>query len=650
MALPAQAGTHRRRRRAVRRRNASTRSSTPKLAGCTARTTAARLDACERRHAHLEPRLVLRRRHRRAAERRRRLFLQREPLPLGRRRASLSRPSRARRAATTTTRCGSIRRPRSAASSASTRARSSRSTAARTWSSWYNQPTGQFYHVITDNRFPYWVYGAQQDSGAAGMPSRTNTLRRHHADEFREVTAGGESDNIAPDPSDPDIIYGGRVDRLDLRTGQTRSIDPTLASPGSDAAHVDASARLLPSRSAASSTSPISRSSAPTTAASIGRSSAPTSRAKTPARRRISIPSTAALRHAAGTRRGVSTRSLPSRLADHDLWVGTDDGLIWRTRDEGAHWTNVTPAALTAWSKVGIIDASHFDAETAYAAVDRHRLDDFQPYIYRTHDGGKSWTLVANGIPDGSSSTPCAKIRCARGCSTPAPRTRHLRLLRRRRPLAAAAAEPPRHARCGIIDVHGDDLVIATHGRAFWILDDVTPLRQLDDIGSDPSTSTLRTRDDHSRTAGRLHRHADAEGRAARAEPSRRRLHRLRRPRRQPLGRTRDNGCEGRDGAQVFECGRPAGAELGTSPHSARMVCGSGRPLERGRHASFRLASSVCGRRRRAVRRRCVGAARELYGCRDNRRESADGSARRLAGSAARDSAIRVRRTVRARS
>ncbi|MCU1349848.1 MAG: hypothetical protein JWO56_2878, partial [Acidobacteria bacterium] len=104
----------------------------------------------------------------------------------------------------------------------------------QTWSSWFNQPTAQFYHAITDNRFPYWVYGAQQDSGAAGIPSSTNTHDGITMEQFREVTAGGESDNLAPDPNDPDIIYGGRVEKLDTRTQQTRNVDPTLAYPDND--------------------------------------------------------------------------------------------------------------------------------------------------------------------------------------------------------------------------------------------------------------------------------------------------------------------------------------------------------------------------------------------------------------------------------
>ena len=143
-----------------------------------------------------------------------------------------------------------------------------------TWSSWYNQPTGQFYHVATDNRFPYWVYGAQQDSGAAGVPSRTGSIDGIAMPQFREITAGGESDNIAPDPDDPDIVYGGRVDRLDLRTEQTRNVDPTLAYPGPLSPHLDAAARLRHARSRALLRA-TSESSAPRTAASTGSRSVP---------------------------------------------------------------------------------------------------------------------------------------------------------------------------------------------------------------------------------------------------------------------------------------------------------------------------------------------------------------------------------------
>jgi hypothetical protein len=167
----------------------------------------------------------------------------------------------------------------------------------------------------------------------------------------------------------------------------------------------------------------------------------------------------------------------PSRKIDHDIWAGTDDGQIWRTHDEGAHWTNVTPAALTSWSKVGIIDASHFDGETAYAAIDRHRLDDFHPYIYRTHDGGKSWQLIVNGIADFAAANVVREDPVRRGMLYAGTERGiyvsrddgdHWSPLQLNLPITSVRD----------IDIHGDDVVIATHGRAFWVLDNVTALRQ----------------------------------------------------------------------------------------------------------------------------------------------------------------------------
>jgi photosystem II stability/assembly factor-like uncharacterized protein len=349
--------------------------------------------------------------------------------------------------------------------------------AGKTWSSWFNQPTGQFYHVVTDNRFPYRVYGSQQDSGAAGVPSRTNTYDGITLTEFREVTAGGESDNIAPDPRDPEVLYGGRVERLDLRTGLTRSIDPTLGHPDhyrsiwtlplvfsrrDPRVLYFSYQRLFRTEDGGEHWTVIS----------------PDLTRENPGVPANLDPVTAVNADEPGPRRGVIYAIAPSRLADHDLWVGTDDGLIWRSRDEGGHWTDVTPPDLTPWSKVGILDTSHFDAETAYAAVDRHRLDDFKPYIYRTHDGGQHWQWIAGGIPDGSFVNAVREdsmrpgllyAGTEKGVYVSFDDGDHWQPLQANLPVTSVRD----------IEVHGDDVVIATHGRAFWVLDDVTPLRQL---------------------------------------------------------------------------------------------------------------------------------------------------------------------------
>ncbi|HEY8849261.1 MAG TPA: hypothetical protein VIO12_08205, partial [Thermoanaerobaculia bacterium] len=343
-----------------------------------------------------------------------------------------------------------------------------------TWSSWFNQPTGQFYHVSTDNRFPYRVYGSQQDSGAAGVPSRTNVIDGINLTNFREITAGGESDNLAPDPKDPDIIYGGRVEKLDVRTHQTQSIDPTLAYPADDRHTWTLPLVFSPrdSRVLYFSNQRVFRTDdggAHWTVIS------PDLTRENPGIPSNLDPATAALRAGGGSRFGVIYAIAPSRMVDHDICVGTDDGLIWRTRDEGAHWTNVTPAALTPWSKVGIIDASHFDADTAYAAVDRHRLDDLKPYIYRTHDGGTSWQWIAAGLPTFVNVVREDPVRrgllyagTEKGMYVSFDDGDSWQSLQKNLPVTSVRD----------IDVHGNDLVIATHGRAFWIMDDVAPLRQ----------------------------------------------------------------------------------------------------------------------------------------------------------------------------
>ena len=359
-----------------------------------------------------------------------------------------------------------------------------------TWSSWFNQPTGQFYHVITDTRFPYWVYGAQQDSGAAGVPSRSNTIDGINMSQFRETTAGGESGNIAPDPDDPDVIYGGTVDKLDLRTQQTQDIDPTFAFPDHHRSvwtlpltfsHRDdkvlyfANQRLYRTDDKGEHWQQIS---------------ADLTRENPEVPKTLDAPSIAN-NEQLGPRRGVIYAIAPSRLVDHDIWLGTDDGLIWRTRDEGQHWSNITPKALGSWDKVGIIDTSHFDAETAYVAIDRHRLDDFKPYIYRTRDGGKNWQLIVNGIAADSFANAVREDPLRRGLLYAGTEKGvyvsfddgdHWQPLQQNLPVTSVRD----------IEVHGNDLVIATHGRGFWIMDDVSPLRQLDATSAN-ATSWLFT-------------------------------------------------------------------------------------------------------------------------------------------------------------
>jgi photosystem II stability/assembly factor-like uncharacterized protein len=346
-----------------------------------------------------------------------------------------------------------------------------------TWSSWNNQPTAQIYHVSTDNRFPYYVYGAQQDSGAVGLPSLTTNRAGITVREFREVTAGGESDMIAPDPRDPDVIYGGRVDRLDLRTRQTRNVDPTLALPDRyrrtwtlplvfsrtvPGVLYFANQRIFRTEDEGEHWTPIS----------------PDLTREQPGTPPNLDPVTTDLRAQSGPRHGVVYAIAPSRLVGQSMWAGTDDGLVWRTEDEGAHWRNVTPSGLEAWSKIGIIESSHHDDATAYLAVDRHRLDDFHPYIYRTHDGGENWELVVDGI-DARHAVNVVRedpVRAGllyagteRGVYVSFDDGDHWQSLQLDLPVTSVRD----------LEVKENDLVAATHGRGFWILDDVTPLREL---------------------------------------------------------------------------------------------------------------------------------------------------------------------------
>lgn len=356
--------------------------------------------------------------------------------------------------------------------------------AGASWSSWFNQPTGQFYHVATDNHFPYWVYGAQQDSGAAGVPSRTGSVDGVNMTQFREVVAGGESDNIAPDPNDPDTLFGGRVARLDLRSGQVRNVDPTLAYPDlyrrtwtlplvfskrDPKALYFANQRIFRTRDGGEHWTPISPDLTrpdPGAPATLDAATVADDWRRTP-------------------RKGVVYALAPSPAKDGLIWAGTDDGLVWKSVDDGAHWSDVTPNGLTAWSKIGVVEASPFDPDTAYLAVDRHRLDDIAPYLYRTRDGGRTWTSVTAGLATGLLNSvnvvredPQARgllyAGTERGVFVSFDAGDHWSPLQMNLPRTSVRD----------IEVHGEDVVIATHGRGFYVLDDVSVLRQL---AADPS-------------------------------------------------------------------------------------------------------------------------------------------------------------------
>jgi photosystem II stability/assembly factor-like uncharacterized protein len=338
-----------------------------------------------------------------------------------------------------------------------------------TWSSWYNQPTAQFYHVITDNQTPYWVYGGQQESGSAGVNSRGNdgqiTFREWHP------VGAEEYDYIAPDPLNPNIIYGSHGTRFNRVTGVVEQVSPRgnyryLRTAPLLFSYVDPHVLYLGAQVVLKTTNGGHNWEAISPDLTHEVYEIP-----------ASVASYGDAAREQATRRGVVYSIGPSHLNVNVLWAGTDDGLIHLTRDGGKTWKNVTPRLMTPWSKVAQLDASHFDDDTVYAAVNRLRLDDLKPHIYRTHDGGATWTETVRGLPDG----PVNAVRedpLRKGLLFAATELAVFvsfndgddwQPLRQNMPATSVRD----------LVVHGDDLVVGTHGRGFWILDDISPLRNL---------------------------------------------------------------------------------------------------------------------------------------------------------------------------
>ena len=355
---------------------------------------------------------------------------------------------------------------------------------AESWSTWYNQPTAEIYHVAADNRFPYWLYGAQQDSGGVGVStwSREGTLSFRN---WEPICEAGESNTVVPDPRDGNILYGGGAGRCDQALnvaaplGQLPPPDPKnpnrktwtlpeVFSPADEALYYSNQfvfrtrdrgrkwEKISPDLTRVNPTLPANLD--PVTAKDIDEQ--------------------------VTDRFGVVYTISPSPLSATTVWVGTDDGLIHVTTNDGKSWQDVTPPAMTAWSKVSQVEAGHFDKLTAYASVDRHRINDAKPYIYRTHDGGKSWTNVIAGIPDGAYVNSVKEDPKTRGLLYAATELRVYVSFNDGGNWQPLENNMPATSVRDII-VHGDDLDIATHGRGYWVMDQMSALRQIAEKGSE---------------------------------------------------------------------------------------------------------------------------------------------------------------------
>jgi photosystem II stability/assembly factor-like uncharacterized protein len=350
---------------------------------------------------------------------------------------------------------------------------------AKSWSTWYNQPTAQIYHVAADNRFPYWLYGAQQDSGGVGVStwSRMGTLSFRN---WEPTCLAGESNTVVPDPKDGNLLYGSGDQRCDQALNLPSPAGGELPPPDSN--DPNRKTWTLPQVFSAADEALYYSNQFVFRTRDRGRTwqkISPDLARPHPEVPKTLDPVTAKdIDQPMIDRFGVVYSIGPSPIDPKTVWVGTDDGLIHVTRDDGANWKDVTPSTMTAWSKVSQIEAGHFDAETAYASVDRHRIADNHPYIYRTHDGGKTWQNAVKGIPDGAFVNSVKEDTKQKGLLYAATELRAYVSFDDGSQWQPLQFNMPVTSVRDIV-VHGDDLAVATYGRGFWVLDQMDALRQI---------------------------------------------------------------------------------------------------------------------------------------------------------------------------
>ena len=342
-----------------------------------------------------------------------------------------------------------------------------------TFSSWYNQPTAQFYHVSADNDFPYNVYSGQQESGSVCITSRGNDGQISYR-EWRPVAAE-EYGYVVADPLNTNIVYGGKISRYDKRNGQSQNISPEAVRSGKY--------RFL--RTAPVLFNPIDNKTLYFAGNVLFKTMDGGNKwdiiSPDLSRETWDIPAAVGIytknEMKKMPRRGVIYTVAPSYVDINTIWCGTDDGLIHVTKDGGKTWKNVTPPSIPSWSKISLMDASHTDANTAYAAVNNIRLDDARAHIYKTTDGGKTWIEIVKGLPNDPINVvkedPLRKgllfAGSERAVYVSFDDGANWQSLRLNMPATSIRD----------LVIKDDDLVIGTHGRSFWILDDITALRQL---------------------------------------------------------------------------------------------------------------------------------------------------------------------------
>jgi photosystem II stability/assembly factor-like uncharacterized protein len=354
------------------------------------------------------------------------------------------------------------------------------------WSSWYNQPTGQLYHLAADNRTPYWIYAGQQDNGTVAIASRTDygqiTSRDWHP------VGGDERDYDIPDPRDPGIVYGsglgGHLSRWNARNGEVQNISPWPVSTYGTRPTAAKYRYTWITPIAVSQVAPYPLyQGAQVLFRSLDQGAtwsviSPDVAPRDPARKDCDQTQTTNAGARACGYGVIFSIGLSPRDNDH-LWLGTDDGRVYATRDAGAHWDDVTPPDVPLYAKISTVDVSPLDNDSVYIAVDDHRGDDLRPLAWRTHDGGRSWTSIANGLPDGHfvaalrTDTKRRGLLYAgtdRGVWVSFDDGDHWQSLQRNLPSAIVTD----------LLVHDDDLIVATQGRSIWVMDDLAPLRQLD--------------------------------------------------------------------------------------------------------------------------------------------------------------------------